>query len=103
MGTANSRWVLDSTRRRIRLLAKLENARIHGFRHTVGMYGGQAGFNAFLVRDLLGHKTLAMTGRYVEKDADPLKRAADAVANRIAAAIEGKQGEVIGRRGEGAA
>jgi hypothetical protein len=35
-----------------------------------------------------------MTGRYVEKDANPLKRAADAVANRIAAATEGKNTEV---------
>jgi len=35
-----------------------------------------------------------MTGRYVEKDADPLQRAADAVANRIAAAMEGKQATV---------
>ena len=34
---------------------------------------------------------LAMTGRYVEKDADPLQRAADAVANRIAAAMKGKE------------
>ncbi len=35
-----------------------------------------------------------MTARYVEKDADPLKRAADAVANRIAAAMEGKEAEL---------
>jgi integrase len=80
--------------RRIRKLAKLKNARLHDFRHTVGTYGGQAGFNAFLVRDLLGHKTLAMTGRYVENDADPLKRAADAVAGRIAAAMEGKTAQI---------
>lgn len=87
-----SRWVLETTWRRVRAAAKLANTRLHDFRHTVGTYGGQAGFNAFLVRDLLGHKTLAMTGRYVEKDADPLKRAADMVANRIAAAMEGKEG-----------
>ena len=55
----------------------------------------QAGFNAFLVRDLLGHKTLAMTGRYVEKDADPLERAADAVAKRIAAAMDGSDAAIV--------
>ena len=27
-----------------------------------GTYAAQAGLNAFMVRDLLGHKTMAMTG-----------------------------------------
>ncbi len=63
------------------------NARIHDLRHTVGTYGGQAGLNAFMVRDLLGHKTLAMTARYVERDTDPLRAAADQVAGRIADAM----------------
>ncbi len=39
--------------------------------------GGQTGANAFLVRDALGHRTLAMTGRYVNRDADPLRELAD--------------------------
>jgi len=47
----------------------------------------QADGNAFLVRDLLGHKTLAMTGRYVERAADPLRAVADQVAGRVAAAM----------------
>ncbi len=46
----------------------------------------QADGNAFLVRDLLGHKTLAMTGRYVERAADPLSAGADP-AGRVAAAM----------------
>ncbi|HEX7408131.1 MAG TPA: site-specific integrase [Candidatus Binatia bacterium] len=53
---------------RIRTSAKIPDARLHDLRHTVGTYGGQAGLNAFMVRDLLGHKTLAMTGRYVQRD-----------------------------------
>jgi hypothetical protein len=40
-----------------------------------------------MIRDLLGHKTLAMTGRYVERDNNPLRAAADQVAGRIAAAL----------------
>lgn len=90
-----SRWTLEKAWRRIRDRAQLTNARLHDFRHTVGTYGGQAGFNAFLVRDLLGHKTLAMTGRYVERDADPVRAAADQVAGRIAAAMAGESGEVL--------
>jgi integrase len=68
---------------RIRVQAELGNARLHDFRHTVGTYGGQAGFNAFTIRDLLGHKTLAMTGRYVEQDVAPMRAAANAVSDRI--------------------
>ena len=54
----------------------------------MGTYGGQAGLNAFIVRDLLGHKTLAITARYVERDTNPLRAAADQVSGRIAAALQ---------------
>jgi integrase len=72
---------------RIRTSAKIPDARLHDLRHTVGTYAGQAGLNAFMIRDLLGHKTLAMTGRYVERDTSPMRAAADQVAGRIAAAM----------------
>jgi hypothetical protein len=61
----------------------------------VGTYAGSAGLNAFMVRDLLGHKTLAMTNRYVERDADPLRAAANAVSGRIAAAMAGEKGAEV--------
>ena len=35
----------------------------------------------------LGHRTLAMTGRYVERAADMVRATADAVSNRVAAAL----------------
>ena len=41
----------------------VKDIRIHDLRHTVGTYSGQTGANAFLIRDKLGHRTLAMTGR----------------------------------------
>lgn len=77
---------------RIRTSAKIPDARLHDLRHTVGTYGGQAGLNAFMIRDLLGHKTLAMTGRYVERDTNPMRAAADQVAGRIAAAMSSEIG-----------
>ena len=52
---------------------------------------GRAGLNAFMVRDLLGHKTMAMTGRYVEKATEPLRAVADVVSGRVAAAMNGQQ------------
>lgn len=72
---------------RIRKRAGLDDARLHDMRHTVGTFAGQTGANAFLVRDKLGHKTLAMTGRYVSRDADPMRALSDKVEGRIAAAM----------------
>lgn len=69
---------------RIRSRAGLPDVRLHDFRHTVGTYGGQSGLNAFAIRDLLGHKTLAMTDRYVERDVAPMKQAANVISERIA-------------------
>ena len=90
-----SYWSLETTWRRFREAAKLTSARLHDLRHTAGTYAGQAGLNAFLVRDLLGHKTLAMTGRYVHRETDPLRAAADTVSGRIAAAMAGDKGAEI--------
>jgi integrase len=85
----------------IRDRAGIPDVRIHDLRHTTGTYAGSAGLNAFMVRDLLGHKTMAMTGRYVSRHVDPLRAAADVVSGQIAAALEGKPAEVVPlRRGE---
>jgi integrase len=69
--------------------------RVHDLRHGVGTYAGAAGLNAFIVRDLLGHKTMAMTGRYVSKHVDPLRAAADAVSGQIDAAMKRPPAEVV--------
>jgi integrase len=84
----------------IRDLAGVSDARLHDLRHTVGTYAGGAGLNSFIVRDLLGHRTMAMAGRYVNRNVDPLREAADAVSGRIAAALDGKVAEVVPLRGE---
>jgi len=94
-GEPLSVWTLESAWQRLRKRAGLTDARLHDLRHTTGTYAGAAGLNAFIVRDLLGHKTLAMTGRYVERDTDPLRAAADHVSGRIAAAMAGKTAEVV--------
>jgi integrase len=73
---------------RIRKKARLEGARLHDLRHTVGSLAGQQGWNAFTVKAMLGHKTLAMTDRYVAHDMSPLRRAANSVSGRIAEAMK---------------
>jgi integrase len=79
----------------IRDRAAVPDLRIHDLRHGVGTYAGAAGMNAFVVRDLLGHRSMAMTGRYVSKHIDPLRAAADAVSRQIAAAMNGPAAEVV--------
>lgn len=74
--------------KRIRERAGLDGVHIHDLRHTVGTYAGQTNANAFMVRDKLGQKTLAMTGRYVNKDADPLRELSDKIEGRIMAAMK---------------
>jgi integrase len=88
--TLHSGWA------RLREAAGLRDARIHDLRHTVGTFAGQTGSNAFGVRDLLGHKTLTMTGRYVNRDTAPLRALADRVERRISSALAGKSAEIVG-------
>jgi integrase len=79
--TAQHAWA------RLRRRAGLPDARMHDLRHSVGTFAALAGANAFVVRDLLGHKTLAMTGRYVGRAAEMVRATADAVSSRVAAAL----------------
>jgi integrase len=72
---------------RLRERAGIPDGRLHDLQHSVGTFAALAGANAFVVRDLLGHKTLAMTGRYVERAADMVRATADAVSNRVVAAL----------------
>jgi integrase len=84
---ALSHYTVKNAWRRIRRRAELEDARLHDLRHTVGTYAGQTGANAFLVRDKLGHSTVAMAARYVSRDASPLRELSDRVEGRIDAAM----------------
>jgi integrase len=104
-GVKKSEWVLPSiscTKRplskagieaawmKLRKAAQLDDVRLHDLRHTVGTYAAQAGANAFLVRDLLRHKNLAMTGRYVNRADNPLRNLSAQVGERISAALAGR-------------
>ena len=75
--------------------AGVEDVRLHDLRHIIGTYAGQTGANAFLVRDKMGHKTVAMTGRYANRYDNPLRELSDVVEDRIAAALEGNSGVVV--------
>ena len=75
--------VLENAWQTLRSRAHLCDVRLHDLRHTAGTYVSQTGANAFSVRDFLRHKTLAMTGRYANRDADPIRQAAEAIGDRL--------------------
>lgn len=73
--------------RRIRKAAGLEQVRIHDLRHTFASGGLAVGEGLPMIGKLLGHTQVQTTARYAHLAADPLKTAADKIANRLAAAL----------------
>ena len=73
--------------RRLTKATGLANARPHDCRHTVATLGAMVGGTAFTLRDLLGHKTVAVTAGYVARTADPLRALSEDVGSRIGAAL----------------
>jgi integrase len=73
--------------------------RIHDLRHSFASVGAGASLGLPIIGKLLGHSQPSTTARYSHLDADPLRRAADIIGNQIAAAMEGKRGEVIPIKG----
>jgi integrase len=80
----------------VRKRAKLEGVRIHDLRHTHASFGAAGGLGLPIIGKLLGHKHAATTARYAHLDNDPLRRASESIAGKIAEAMG--EGEV-GKRG----
>jgi integrase len=60
-------YVVEDAWWRIRADAGLDDVRLHEPRHTVGTWAARTGANAFQIRDVLRHKGVAMTSRYVTR------------------------------------
>ena len=75
--------------------ADLADCRLHDIRRTVATDAASAGLSVFLLRDLLGHKTVAMSNRYARQAGAPLQDAQAASAARMAAMLQGKAAEVV--------
>jgi integrase len=91
-GTRPFSWsTLEDVWSRIRREAGLEDVRLHDLRHTIGSIAGQHGWNAFTIKAILGHKSLATTDRYVTHDITPMRRAMDDVSGRVSSALAGKK------------
>jgi integrase len=70
-------------------LAGLESTRLHDLRHSFASVGAGSGLGLPVLGKLLGHSQAATTARYAHLDADPVRRAADIIANKIATAMSG--------------
>jgi integrase len=77
--------------------AGLDGVRLHDLRHTYASFGAGGGLGLPIIGKLLGHTQASTTQRYAHLDADPLRRASEAIGGRIAAALEGKRGASVVR------
>lgn len=77
----------------VRRHAGLDDLRIHDLRHNFASFGAGGGMGLPIIGKLLGHTQAATTQRYAHLDADPLRRASNAIGSTIAAAMgEGRKG-----------
>jgi len=71
--------------------AGLEGVRLHDLRHTYASFGAGGGLGLPIIGRLLGHTQASTTARYAHLDNDPLRRASEAIAGTIAAALNGNR------------
>ena len=75
--------------------AGLTGVRLHDLRHTYASFGAGGGLGLPIIGRLLGHSQSATTARHAHLDNDPLRLASEAIAGRIAAALDGKKSAPI--------
>ncbi len=72
--------------------AGLEGVLLHDLRHSFASVGAGASLGLPIIGKLLGHSQASTTARYAHLDADPMRRAANAIGATIAAAMNGANG-----------
>jgi integrase len=74
--------------RKIREVAGLSDVRVHDLRHTYASVAVMNGIDPFMLKEILGHKNLATTLRYVHLSDDAVQKAAGQIANRLAGVLK---------------
>jgi integrase len=92
---------LEKPWRRIRKAAGLDGVRLHDLRHSFASVAASGGQSLVVIGKMLGHSQAQTTARYAHLADDPVRAASEATAARIAAALEGKQGEIVPLRRKG--
>ncbi len=75
--------------------AGLKDIRLHDLRRTVLTRAAASGAGAFLLRDMMGHRTMNAAIRYVRNVGDPVRELRERMGSEIAAIMEGQEGEVV--------
>lgn len=75
--------------------AGLVGVRLHDLRHTYASVGAGGGLGLPIIGRLLGHAQTATTARYAHLDNDPLRRASEAIAGRLAEALNGNRPRTV--------
>ena len=78
-----------------KLPAGLLDVRLHDLRHAYASVGAIGGLGLPVIGALLGHSQPSLTHRDAHLSADPLRAASEAIANRIAGAMSGREGKVV--------
>lgn len=72
----------------IRTSAGMPDLRLHDLRHSFASVGAGSGHSLLMIGALLGHRDAKTTARYAHLAADPVKLAADAIAEAIKKAMD---------------
>ncbi len=86
-GAGKPSGAVDKTWDRVRRRADLRDVRLHDLRHTFASVGAGASVGLPIIGKLLGHTQASTTARYSHLADDPIRRAADAIGETIAAAM----------------
>lgn len=73
---------------RIKAAAGLHDVRMHDLRHTYASVAVMSGIDPFLLKEIMGHKSLQTTLRYAHFADHAVQRAAGAVAGKLAGAMQ---------------
>ena len=83
----------------VRKAAGVKDLRVHDLRHGYATRGAALGASAVVLRDALGHKSLAMTSRYVARQNDPVRELTERIGAQIAAIRSEGGADVVSLRG----
>jgi integrase len=79
----------------VKRAADIDGVRLHDLRHSFASVGAGASFGLPIIGKLLGHSQPATTARYAHLDADPVRRAVEAIGATISAAMSGTKGAEV--------
>jgi integrase len=78
----------------VRKDAGVVDLRVHDLRHAFATRGAGLGASAVVLRDALGHKTMAMTSRYVARQIDAVRELSERIGAQIQS-IRSEEGDVL--------